>query len=453
MFFLINLMSRYLKIFFFLLCLLPFSVRAGLFDADEFYLSNGIRGLVVQNNKAPIVQFMVWYKVGSIDEAAGKGGLAHLLEHLMFRGTTKVAHARFNDIVAQNGGDSNAFTSHDFTAYHTLIDVSRLETLMALEADRLKNLKITDEAFEAERAIVAQERRQRILNNPVTVFAEDLDRMFWQGEGYGRPISGTEAEIRSLTQKDAALFYHKFYRPDNVLLVFSGNITSDEAKTLAEKYFGAIQTFSPTDVEPEKVRFASKSVMRLEREDASVNTPRFIKKMMAPSLKENPKDAYALLLFTDYLDSGDNSYLNKHLVLSDKVTAVSASYNPFSRLKGSFSIAAVLHPDQTPAQTEAVIHETLLNALDALSEKDLEKEKQKIEAGLVYVRDDPTDAAYWMGQLGALGIKLEDIENYVENLKAVQVEDVRAAVLNMFENSTQITGLLLPKSSKREEVQ
>ena len=179
-------------------CAAAAPAKAELFDLTEFYLDNGLRVIVVPNTKAPIVKQMVWYKAGSVDEPAGKGGVAHLLEHLMFRGTDKVKDSDFNTIITDNGGEMNAFTSRDFTAYHEFVDVSRLELAMFLEADRMRNLKITPESFEKERDIVYQERKQVVENNPTAYFGEAMRRNLWQEHPYSRPVTGMPEEILNL---------------------------------------------------------------------------------------------------------------------------------------------------------------------------------------------------------------------------------------------------------------
>ena len=191
------------------------SAQAKLFDIEEFRLDNGLQVIVIPNHKAPIVKQMVWYKVGSVDEPAGKGGLAHLLEHLMFRGTEDVEDGAFNQIVSDNGGVMNAFTSRDVTAYHEFVDITRLELMMFLEADRMKNLNITPEAFEKERKIVFQERMQMVENNPTAAFGEMMRRTLWQEHPYARPVSGFPNEIMSLTLEDAQNFYKTHYMKDN----------------------------------------------------------------------------------------------------------------------------------------------------------------------------------------------------------------------------------------------
>ena len=206
-------MRRKLRIFssllIFMLVFAPFEGRARLFGAQSFVLDNGLEVVFIPNRRAPIVKQMLWYKSGSVDEAPGKGGSAHLLEHLMFRGTEKISGQAFNRLMEENGAESNAFTSTDVTSYHQFLDVSRLEPAMFAEADRMRNLKISDEVFALERDIVFQERKQRIDNNPTAQFSEEIRRVLWQDSPYGRPVTGTEEEILNLSKDDIEAYYRR----------------------------------------------------------------------------------------------------------------------------------------------------------------------------------------------------------------------------------------------------
>ena len=213
---------------------------AELFKTDEFTLDNGLQVVVIENHKAPLIKHMVWYKVGSVDEIRGKGGIAHLLEHLMFRGTKLLKNSGFNDVADELGAEHNAFTSFDVTVYHQLVDISKLEALMAMEADRMQNLAFDEDAFIAEQKIVYQERQQVIENNPAAAFNERFNLLLWGNLAYGQPITGQNAEIMALTYNDARDFYERFYAPNNAILILSGDIDSKTAKILAQKYYGSI---------------------------------------------------------------------------------------------------------------------------------------------------------------------------------------------------------------------
>ena len=424
-------------------------VSAKLLPMEEFTLDNGLQVIVVTNTKAPVVKQMLWYKVGSIDEPAGKGGAAHLLEHLMFRGTSKVPGSSFNDIIARNGGDSNAFTSTDFTAYHEFVDVSRLEVAMALEADRMVNLNFDDDAFDKERKIVFQERQQRISNNPAAQFAEAVNRILWQNSPYARPVTGTEEEILNLTPEDIRGFYRRYYAPDNAILVLSGDIDRPSAKMLAEKYFGNIKKGNRPQISPEqeKTRLLAGSYQTLhhfEMRHPEIKTPRVIRRYLVPSLKEDSKKAYALMVFSKYLGEGDASFLNRELVLNGKTAAAGSFYDSLSRGAGVFSLSAVPADGRTPEETETLLDNGLKQALSGLTQDDIEREKKKMTAGLVYIRDNPSDAALLVGQMAALGFDWEEIDNYEENIKKVSLADIKEAVSDMLSSSSSITGFLLP---------
>lgn len=424
--------------------------RAELLPIESFNLNNGLQVIVVSNTKAPIVKQMLWYKTGSIDEPVGRGGVAHLLEHLMFRGTKKVPDSEFNDIIAQNGGDSNAFTSTDFTAYHEFVDISRLEVVMALEADRMVNLDFDDDAFQKERQIVFQERKQRIDNNPTAQFSEIMNRTLWQDCPYARPVTGTEEEILNLTPDDVKTFYDKHYSPDNAVLVLSGDIDASTAKQLAEKHFGGIEK-SGTKTSRNPVCSSiknNKNFYHIKMSHPEIKTPRVVRRYIAPSLKENPEQAYALMVFSKYFGEGDNSFLNQELVLKNKVAAAGSSYDALSRGDGVFSLSAVPSPGKTAAETEDLLQTALNEALKSLNKDKLEKEKHKMTSGLVYICDNPEDAAMLVGQMAALGFNLNEINNYEKNIKNVTLGDIKEAVSDMLSSSTSITGYLLPAAKE-----
>ena len=218
------------------------SVLAAFSHAEEFSLSNGMQVIVIPNRKAPIVQQVVLYKAGSIDEPKGKGGIAHLPEHLMFRGTYKFKDGKFDELIEFNGGKSNAATSQNYTYYYQLLNIKALELAMFLESDRMHGLKISDDLFKSERDVVFQERKQRMNSDTTSDFWEQYNKLFWGNCPYGESISGTENEIKNITITDIKDFYKKFYTPNNAILILSGDIDKVTAQTLAEKYFGSLKS-------------------------------------------------------------------------------------------------------------------------------------------------------------------------------------------------------------------
>ena len=293
---------KHISIYIGLLAMLAFprDPQAKLFNGEEFFLPNGMQVIVIPNHRVPVVKHMVWYKSGAVDEKPGKGGSAHLLEHLMFRGTPVIPGNRLNELLEANGAESNAFTSQDMTAYHQFLDISRLELAMFLEADRMKNLEIGDEDFELERSIVFQERKQRVDDNPAAVFGEYLQRALWQNHPYSRPVSGTEDEILSLNKKDVEDFYKLHYAPNNAILVLSGDIDPAMARRLADRYYGKLKRGLPVE-RPSLPQLRENFKSTVEMALPQVSSPRVVKFYAAPSYNQGRGAIYNLEVLADYM--------------------------------------------------------------------------------------------------------------------------------------------------------
>ena len=422
------------------------SAYSSLFKAEEFTLENGLRCVVVENHKAPLIKQMVWYKAGSIDEEAGKGGSAHLLEHLMFRGTKFAKDGEFNRIMEKNGVADNAFTSHDVTAYHQFADVSKLEILLALEADRMENLNFDEKAFDAERKIVYQERMQRVENNPSSPFYERFDMILWGNNPYGRPVTGLPQEILDLKSADIMNFYQKFYTPGNAVLLLSGDINVKEARPLIEKYFGKITSRQVQHVKHDADMHEFHET--LEMKLPNISTIKVSERYLLPKHDELKDKIYAFLILEKYLGGGSTSALYKNLVLKQKeVLSVGTSYHFVSRGEGIFSFSMV------PADNQKFDREKMLSLLHTVSdevmknlnEKKLAKIKRKMLSDLVFVNDSPSDAAEWIGAMLTVGFTLEDVQKYEDNINAVTLQDVKEAyaILN---KSPRVSGVLYPQN-------
>lgn len=423
--------------------------QAKLFNGEEFYLDNGMHVIVVPNHRVPIIKHMVWYKSGSADEALGKGGVAHLLEHLMFRGTHKVPGNRFNEIMDENGAESNAFTSLDMTAYHQTLDISRLELAMFLEADRMKNLSFSNDDFETERKIVFQERKQRVDNNPKAYFGEALRRNLWQNHPYSRPVTGTDEEILSLTKQDVIDFYKKHYIPNNAVLILSGDIDVYTAKKLAEKYYGGIARGAKIE-RLETPVIESSMRQKIEMSRPLINGVTVVKTYAAPSFNYKPEYRYSLNVLASYMGDGETSKLYKKLVLRDKkALGVSVSYDGAAGSYGTFSISAIPQNGISSVELIEAIDEAWAESLSELNDREAARIKQKLLAGLVYLKDNPKDAAYITGSMAVVGIPLDEIEKQADNINAVTVSDMKKAAAELDHNSPQITGVLKPEGGKR----
>ena len=427
-------------------CLNTFPVQAKLFGAQSFMLDNGLKVVVVENHKAPIIKHMLWYKVGAIDEPEGKGGTAHLLEHLMFRGTSKVSGEKFDEILKQNGVESNAFTSLDFTAYHHILDISKLELVMALEADRMENLKISPEHFALERDIVYQERKQMVDNNPAAAFTESYRKILWQEHPYARSVAGTAAEIKSLTLKDVEDFYNGFYSPDNAVLILSGDIDVKTAKDLAQKYYGSISK-RPLNNKAQFPKLKSDTQAKLEMSLPQINAPRLVKTYIAPSFNTDKNEIYKLAVFSKYVGEGETSELYKDLVLEQKkALSVSSSYDYVSRSYGKFSISALPADGVSMQELEQAIDNSLQKAINNLNIDKINNTKDKMLSGLVYLQDNPFDAADTLGMMSAVEMPVEDIENHAEYIRNVTYQEVQQSAADLLAHTAVVTGILNPKA-------
>ena len=443
-------MNRFFKILTVLLCLNA-PAKAALFKAETFTLPNGLQCVVVENHKSPIVKQMLWYKVGAADETAFYKGGAHLLEHLMFRGTSRVPDGEFNRIMEKNGADSNAFTGHDMTAYHQMADVSRLEVMLALEADRMHNLSFDEEAFKAEQKIVLQERKQVIENKPSAAFTEKFNKMLWGNSPYGHPVTGLSEEIESLTFKDTRDFYQRYYAPNNAILILSGDIDVKTAKPLVEKYFAEIEA---KDIQ--RRRIAENTVTFTETLEMSlqdIQTAKMIHQSLLPPYKKLSGNIYDYLVLAEYLGGGETSALYKELVIRQK-TAVSVSAGYRFTTGGnsvfSFSMIPAKYSRKQIAAAWQQLDEVGQSAVNQLNDEKLAQIKRKILAGLVYVNDNPTDAAYWIGNMMVSGFTLDDIQNYENHINEVTVDSVKNAFLAVQE-APVVRGVLLPEIIPEDE--
>ena len=440
-------MNKLSLIFGFVILLWSQTAEAALFKADEFTLSNGLHCVIIENHKAPLVQQMLWYKAGSVDEQKGKGGSAHLLEHLMFRGTKFVKDGEFNKIMEKHGVADNAFTSLDVTAYHQFADVSKLEILLALEADRMENLNFDEKAFATERKIVYEERMQRVENSPSSPFYERLSMILWGNSPYGRPVTGLPQEILDLEYADVMNFYHKFYTPSNAVLVLSGDVTLSEVRPLIEKYFGKIKSHSVEyqDITADMRPFNEVLEMALP----DVSSVKVYERYLLPKYTELKNKIYDYLVLEEYLGGGATSALYKDLVMKQKIAlSVGASYHFVSRGEGVFAFSLVPQ-NQKEFEREkfiADLHASADKAIKELNETKLAQIKRKMSADLVFVNDNPKDAANWIGPMLSVGFSLDDVQNYETNLTEVTVDGVKSAYENL-KSAPRVNGVLLPENA------
>ena len=435
-----------------LLTLFSGHANAGVFNPRTFTLANGMQVVVLPNHRAPVVLHMVWYRAGSADEPKGKSGVAHLLEHLMFKGTTKNPDGAFSKKLAQHGGQENAFTSHDYTGYHQTIAADRLEMVMALEADRMTNLVLDPADVKTERDVVLEERNQRIENNPSARLREQAHQtLFPKDHPYGRPVIGWRNELASLTREDALAFYQANYAPDNAILVVAGDVDVHEVKRLAEKYYGVI------DVSPVKPRrdLVVKSPIKGGETiltDERVRQPVWSKTILQPSLANGPNERIAALeVLSEILGDGGTSRLYRKLVIEKQLAVNTGTYyDSGARGDGRFILYA--------SPRSSVDLEVLANAVEAEAKRmldeglepgELDRVKSRMVSNAIFARDEMKAGAWSIGSALASKHTIEDVEDWPTRIKAVSEQDVLDALKGVLGDPRFITTKLLPEPLKK----
>lgn len=433
-----------MKRFFLILvcCLVAVKGEAKLMNLSYFKLDNGLDVAVIENHKAPVVLQMLYYKTGSVNDPKGKGGIAHLLEHMMFRGTEQVPDKEFNRLTDEYGAENNAYTTYNETGYYELSDISKLELMMALEADRMRHLNLNDEAFKTERDIVLQERMQRFESNSVPLFYETMNKILWQGHPLANPVSGSAEEIMALTKADAQAFYDLWYRPDNALLVLSGDLTAEEAEVLVKKYYGGLGHGGD---KPQPVLQAGRpSVTTVTMKIKGVEQPRFVSFYRLEKGQFNKEEIVALELLTEYLSGNDTAYLYDKLVYQERVLlSVSTGVSYDKDMGGVFGFYAVPATDsQGVSEIESKIKTAAQQGMQHLTEEKLQSVKNRVLSGAVYMQENPESAARFAGNMLLAGYTAEEIMAYDTLIKAVTVADMLAVWQKVLAAEIQLTGYL-----------
>ncbi len=426
------------------------AVEAGeTFGAESFTLDNGLQVVVVSNHRAPVVHHAVWYRVGAADERPGESGIAHMLEHMMFKGTATVPAGEFSKIVSRNGGTDNAFTSHDYTGYFQNIARDRLEIVMEMEADRMVNLAFSDKDFVTERDVVLEERRSRTDNRPRALFSEQVNAAQYLSHPYRLPIIGWEHEIRGFDRDAALAFYRTYYVPNNAVLMVIGDITAAELRPLAERYFAALKSRPvPERARPQEP--PQRAARRVEMTDARVANPEWSRGYIAPSYRTDP-DGHALALdvLTEILGGGTTSRLYQALVVEQKIAdQAGANYNGGTYDPTRFAIFAMPRAGADPAAVEAAVEAEIARLItDGVGDDELARVKFGIKARTIYARDSLYMIARIFGGALTAGLTVDDVESWPRRIEAVTAAQVVAAAKAMLRPEHAVTGLLLPAAA------
>ncbi|MDP3420345.1 MAG: pitrilysin family protein, partial [Thiobacillus sp.] len=392
-------------------------------------LENGMRVIVKEDRRAPVMVSQVWYRAGSIDEFNGTTGVAHVLEHMMFKGTKAVPPGEFSKRIAAAGGRENAFTSRDYTAYFQQMQKDRLELSMQLEADRMAHLVISDELFAKEIQVVMEERRLRTDDQAQSVVYERLMATAYQTHPYRRPIIGWMDDLQNMTAQDARDWYARWYGPNNATLVVAGDVQADAVVALAKQYFGAL----PARALPERKPQAEPEQIGTKRivVKAPAQLPYLLMAWHAPTLRDWARDSepYALQILAGVLSGNDSARLQKRLVKTQQIAVnASAGYDAVTRGPGMFMIDATPAQGKSVAELEKAIRTEIARVQrEGISEAELTRVKAQVIAADVYQRDSLFYQAMQLGDYVIAGLPPEALERRVEKLRAVTVAEVQAA--------------------------
>ena len=436
------------------LCLPLSAFAADAQPTEEFTLANGLKVVVRQDHRAPVVVSQVWYKVGSSYETPGSTGLSHALEHMMFKGSAKLKPGEASLVLRELGAEENAFTSDDYTAYYQVLARDRLPVAFELEADRMASLRLPPEEFRSEIEVIKEERRMRTDDKPGSLAYERFKAMAFPGSGYGTPTIGWMADLQRMSVEELRHWYETWYTPNNATLVVVGDVTVAEVKTLAERYFGPIPSRTiPTAKRPLELAEPGERRIRLYLQ---TQLPSLLMGFNVPSLSttENRGDVYALRMTAALLDGGYSTRLATQLERGEElVSGASASYDAFNRGDSLFLLSATpnVQTGKTLAQAEAGLWRQLDLLKTTLATADeLQRVRAQVIAGLVYERDSISSQASTIGQLESVGLSWKLMDEDLAAIEAVTPEDIQKAARTYFTRERLSVAEVLPKEKTHE---
>ncbi|ATG48171.1 peptidase M16 [Celeribacter ethanolicus] len=432
--------------------LIALSSPAVAAEVSHYELENGMEVVVLEDHRAPVVAHTVWYKIGAADEPMGKSGIAHFLEHLMFKGTDDLAAGELSETVTRNGGSDNAFTSWDYTAYYQRVAADRLGLMMQMEADRMRDLEMTEDDVKTERQVILEERNQRIDNDPGALFREQTRAAQYLNHPYGIPIIGWRQEMEKLSRDDAFNFYHRYYAPNNAILVVAGDVDPDEVYKLAQEWYGPLE---PTPGLGERVRPQEPPQLaerRMTMTDARVAQPTVMRSYLAPERDPGDQTKAAALEILASLLGGNSttSYLARKLTFEDQTAIYAGAYYDGASIDDTtFGLVIVPSPGVPMQEAEDALDAAVAQFMaDGIDLDQFERLKTKLRANLIYAEDDVEGQARRYGEELALGLSLADIEAWPDILQAVTPEDVMAAAHEVFDRRRAVTGWLMPEMNE-----
>ena len=419
-----------------------------------FTLPNGLQVVVIEDHRTPVVTQMIWYKVGSADETPGKSGLAHFLEHLMFKGTAKHPAGQFSQAVSRIGGQENAFTSYDYTAFFQRVPADQLKTVMDFEADRMTGLQLSDEVVLPEREVILEEQNMRVRNNPTARLGEQIDAALFLNSPYGRPIIGWRHEMEGLTRDDAIGFYRRFYGPNDAVVVIAGDIDPQAALKLAQDTYGKVERRNAIAPRHRPQEPPPVAVRSLTLADPRVEQPVMQRAYLVPSFVTAKKgESEALEVLAHILGSGSNSRLYTALVVDQHVAVSAGAYYDSSALDMSkFGIYGAPIPSVTLPQFEAAADAVIAQVIEkGVTPEELARSKTKLIADAVYAHDSQASMARWYGSSLTTGATVSDVEHWPDRIRAVTAEQVQQAAREWLDKRRSVTGYLIKDTSPQAE--
>lgn len=425
---------------------------------SSFQLGNGMDVVVIPDHRAPVVTQMVWYRVGAADEPEGRSGIAHFLEHLMFKGTSTHPTGEFSAKVASIGGQENAFTSSDYTAYYQQVAPEALKMVMEFESDRMLNLVLTPEVIVPERDVVLEERRMRVDSSPRAQLGEEANATLFYNHPYRRPIIGWQQEIAQLDLDDALNFYHQYYTPNNAILVVTGDVTPETVRELALETYGKLPKRAEiTDrIRPQEPEKHSARVVTLR--DARVTEPSFSQSWLVPSYvnakaRAQEGDAEALDLLGEILGGSIRSRLYQNLIVDQGIAASAGAYYRGDSLDdGVFTLYGSPRGDATLEQVEAAVTAEINRLVaEGVSELELKQARNRFLKAVIFARDSQTGMARIYGSTLAVGQDVASVQEWPDRIRAVTAEQIQDVAKRYLQPQIAVTSYLLPLENKSSD--
>ena len=440
----------------FLFCLMPIFAQADI-GVKEITLKNGMRVLVKEDHRSPVAVSMVWYRAGSLDEVNGKTGVAHVLEHMMFKGTKTTKPGEYSEIVAAAGGRENAFTGADYTAYFQRLEKSKLPIAMKMEADRMQNLVITEEEFKKEINVVMEERLWRTDDKPKAQVNELFNSLIFRAHPYGRPIVGWMNDLENMTYEDAIEWYKMWYSPSNAILVVAGDVDTKEVFAKARKYFGKIPAYQIAKRKPQfepKQNGSRRAILK-----APGKLPYIQMGYPAPTLGKdgikNKKEVFALEVLVGILSGTSSSRLNQNLVRkTSRAIDVGAGYSMLSRGgQSTFEMYATPSEKVSVVDLEKYLKLELKNIIDnGVTDIELNRVITSVVADEVYQKDSVFGAVMQIGQLETMGYSHKIADVYIDNIKKVTSKDIQGVIKKYFHDDALTIVTLDPQPLDKNKI-